>query len=106
LKNIDDSGLLTQLGYGDSEAAVEQFEAIKQNTKNFDSIKDHILALHDNIKPNGGFVALSSTNSYLKIKNPSNSADVQEYIKKWADKYKVELKKVEGKETYYIIGRE
>ncbi len=105
MKNITDAGLLVQLGLNDAEAMLSQLERIKSSTKGFDEIKPHILALHDNIKNEGGFVALSSSKDYLKVKNEQNSKAVDDYIHKWADKYKVKLQKVEGKETYYILGK-
>jgi hypothetical protein len=43
----------------------------------------------------------------LKIKNQSRgelTAQTNEIINTWAKKYKIELEKVEGKETFYIRG--
>ncbi len=104
MKNITDDGLLVQLGLNGGEAMLNQLERIKANTKGFEEIKPHILALHDNIKNDGGFVALSSSKDYFKVKNEQNSKDVDEYIHKWASKYKVKLQKTENIETRYIIG--
>jgi vacuolar-type H+-ATPase subunit E/Vma4 len=43
----------------------------------------------------------------LKIKNQSRNeflTQVNEIINTWAKKYKIELEKIEGKETFYIKG--
>lgn len=31
-------------------------------------------------------------------------AEVTEMILHWADKYKIDIEKVKGKETYYVLG--
>ena len=103
---IANEGLLTQLGYHPEESTLRQLERIEKNTPGFEKIKKHIIALHDHLKNYGGFVALSNSNPYFKIKIESNDPSkieiaVQE-VQKWADKYNVTLQKVEGKETYYI----
>jgi len=99
--------LLTQLGYSINESVLAQMQRIIKNTKGFDVIEKHIVQLNDALKPFRAYIAMSNSNDYLKIKNESdeNSRDkVNEMIKEWAKKYKIEIKKVEGKETYYIIG--
>ena len=104
MKNLTNEALLTQLGYQPSKTVIERLQAVIKNTKRFENIKPHLLALHDNIKNFGGLVALSSSNNYFKIKNEKSSNEVKEYIEKWANKYKINLREVEGKNTYYIIG--
>ncbi len=101
--------MLTQLGYTINESVMSQMENIIKNTKNFLDIQKHIVQLNDALKPFQAYVAMSNSNNYLKIKNESSNEslkEVDDMINKWANKYKIGLKKVEGKETYYIIGKD
>jgi len=106
--NVLDETLLVQFGYRQSENAKTQLKRVIKNTKGFEHIGKHLLALNDNLKPFDSYVTLSSTHDYFKIKNEGKDEEeiekVNTLIKKWTDKYKVKLQKVEGKETYYIIG--
>jgi len=104
MKNLTDEALLTQLGYVATSGTQEKLKLIIKKTPGYEKIKKHLLALHDNLKHHNSFVALSSTHDFFKIKNEDNSAEATDYIHKWAEKYKISLRKVEGKETYYIIG--
>lgn len=106
MKNLTDEALLTQLGYTPTSGTEEKLKLIIQKTKGYEDIKKHLLALHDNLRAHDSFVALSSSHDYFKIKNEKASKEADAYIHKWADKYKVNLQKVEGKETYYITGQE
>ena len=99
--------MLTQLGYSINESVLAQMQRIIKNTKGFDVIQKHIVQLNDALKPFQAYIAMSNSNDYLKIKNESDEnslAKVDEMIQEWAKKYKIDIKKVEGKETYYIIG--
>lgn len=100
--------VLSQLGYTPNEALAEQLGRIENNTKGYDKLIRHIIELHDTLKVDDSYVAMSNSNDYFKIKidTPveSSIADALEKINHFADKYKVELEKVAGKETYYIIG--
>jgi len=64
--------------------------------------------LHDALKVDGSFVAMSNTNDYFKIKvgetSPEIAEQVHEKIQHFSDKFKVTVKKLENKETYYILG--
>lgn len=106
--NISNEGLLTQLGYNVDEKSLKELEIIEKNTPGFENIKKHIIALNDHLKPLSSYVAMSNTNPYFKIKidtdNESYINEAKEIIQKWAEKYNVRLKKVENKETYYILG--
>jgi hypothetical protein len=106
MKNLSDEALLTQLGYTPTTGTQEKLKLIIQKTEGYEDIKKHLLALHDNLKHHNSFVALSSSHDFFKIKNEDGSQEAEEYIQKWASKYRVNLQKVEGKETYYIIGQE
>ena len=105
---ISNEGILTQLGYPVDEANLKQLELIEKNTSGFENIKKHIIALNDHLKPYGGYVTLSNTNPYLKIKVDSPSSSYSDIvlaeIRKWADKYNVTLKEVKSQKTYYILG--
>ncbi len=100
--------MLTQLGYTINESVKKQMENIINNTKNFMDIQKHIVQLNDALKPFQAYIAMSNSNNYLKIKNESPKESLQkvdEMIHEWAKKYKIDLQKVEGKETYYILGK-
>ena len=106
---LSPEALLNQLGYSNTPKTVEQMRKIIKNTKNFHKFSGHLLALHDNLAPLKGFVAMSNSYDNLKVKCSSDiSKDIEEEfrekVEKWAKKYKVEIKKVENKPTYYILG--
>ncbi len=100
--------MLTQLGYMPNSALLGQLERIENNTVGYEKIKKHIMDLHDTLRVDGSFVAMSNTNDYFKIKVEAHSPEIveeaHEKIKHFSDKFKVTLKKLEHKETYYIIG--
>ncbi len=100
--------MLTQLGYAPNEALLTQLEKIEENTNGYEKIKKHIMDLHDHLKVDNSFVAMSNTNNYFKIKIESPSPEVakeaHEKVKRFSDKYKVKVNKLENKETYYILG--
>ena len=104
MKNLTDEALLRQLGYTQTNGMVDKLQKTIAQTTGYKDIKKHLLALHDKLKHHNSFVALSSSKDFFKIKNENNSEEATAYIKKWAEKYKVNLQKVVGKETYYIIG--
>ncbi len=100
--------MLTQLGYAPNEALLNQLEKIEKNTVGYEKIRKHIMDLHDALKVDGSFVAMSNSNDYFKIKVESPSAEVasraHEKIQHFSNKYKVKVNKLDKKETYYIIG--
>ncbi|NPA04000.1 MAG: hypothetical protein GXO61_03980 [Epsilonproteobacteria bacterium] len=106
--NISKEGLLTQLGYNVDDIHLKQLQAIQKHTAGFEQIQKHIITLNDHLKHYGGFVAISNTHPYLKIKleytNPSQKEAALATIKKWAEKYKVILEKAPNKDTFYIKG--
>jgi len=107
---ITPENLLVQLGYHTTEVMMDQMNTIFKNTNNFNNFSKHLLSLNDEIEHLGGFVAMSNSFGHLKIKTENTKEDnliaFREAISKWSDKYKVDLKKVDGKDTYYIIGQE
>ncbi|WP_292654853.1 hypothetical protein [Nitratifractor sp.] len=100
--------LLIQLGYPVKEATLAQLQRIIDNTPGFEKFAKHILTLNDEVKRFAGIVALSNSKDYLKVKtdstNPEEIEAFNDYVKQWAEKYKVALEKVDGKNTYYILG--
>jgi len=100
--------MLKQLGYAPNEALKEQIETITRTTKDYDKIEKHILDLHDHLKVNNGYVALSNSKDYFKIKIEAPTQELSqeghEKVKHFSEKFKVALEKLPNKETYYILG--
>lgn len=100
--------MLTQLGYSPNDALISQLKKIEDNTQGYEKIQKHIMDLHDALKVDDSFVAMSNTNNYFKIKVESKSSEVaeeaHEKIKRFSNKFKVKVNKLENKETYYILG--
>ncbi|MDF1874330.1 hypothetical protein JHD48_01125 [Sulfurimonas sp. SAG-AH-194-I05] len=100
--------MLIQLGYAPNEALVKQLQAIEENTKGYSKIQKHIMDLHDHLRVDGSFIALSNSENYFKIKVEAASTalaqEAHEKIQHFSDKFKVTVNKLENKETYYIIG--
>jgi hypothetical protein len=102
--------MLTQLGYAPNSALMSQLQRIEKNTTGYEKIQKHIMDLHDHLKVDGSYVALSNSNDYFKIKveapSPEVAQEAHEKIKHFSDKFKVKVNKLDNKETYYIIGFE
>lgn len=100
--------ILNQLGYAPNEALSLQLSHIEANTPGYEKIIKHIMDLHEALKTDKSYVALSNSNDYFKIKVDATGdisiASALEKINHFADKFKVALQKVEGKPTYYILG--
>lgn len=100
--------MLTQLGYAPNTALLKQLQKIEENTKGYEKIRKHIMDLHDHLKVDDAYVAMSNSNNYFKIKveaiSPEMAQDAHEKIDHFSKKYKVKVDKLENKETYYIIG--
>jgi len=105
---INDEAVLTKLGYVPNEALLKQLNKIKQNTQNYEKIIKHVLDLHDALAVDKSYVAMSNSNDFLKIKveaqTPQMKEEAIEKIKRFEEKFKAILEKVEGKDTYYIKG--
>lgn len=100
--------VLNQLGLLPNAALLVQLDNIEKNTHGYEKIIKHILDLHESLKTSESYVALSNSKDYFKIKIDATSdiakADAMEKINHFCEKYKVEVQKVEGKPTYYILG--
>jgi hypothetical protein len=107
--DLTPEALLTQLGYTKNEQTLNQINTIISNTKGFDKFSPHIPSFNDALAVEKGFIAMSNSEDHLKIKcdediNADNLSAFTDLVKHWAEKYKLELKKVDNKNTYYIIG--
>ena len=100
--------MLTQLGYAPNAALEAQLQKIEENTKGYEKIQKHIMDLHDHLKVNNAYVALSNSNDYFKIKidspTPELAQEAHEKVQHFSEKFKVEIQKIDKKETYYILG--
>ena len=105
---MDAEAILTQLGYVPNDALKIQLKNIQENTPGYDKIEKHILDLNEHLKVNNAYVALSNSTNHLKIKvdspTPELAEEAHDKIKHFSEKYKVDIKKLENKETYYILG--
>jgi phosphomannomutase len=102
--------MLKQLGYVPNEALLNQLQRIEENTHGYDKIQKHIMDLHDHLKVDGSYVAMSNSEDYFKVKVEAVSDELaeeaHEKIKHFSDKFKVKVNKLDNKETYYILGFE
>lgn len=100
--------MLTQLGYTPNEALINQLTRIEENTSGYEKIQKHIMDLHDHLKVDGSFVALSNSEDCFKIKiealSPELTTEAHEKVQHFSDKFKVSVNKLKNKETYYIVG--
>lgn len=105
---MQDSAILTQLGYVPNETLIQQFNRIKNNTKGYEKIEKHLIDLHDALAPLEGYIAMSNSKDYFKIKieQPSEALkqEALEKIKRFSQKFKIKLEKVNNKDTFYILG--
>ncbi len=108
--DLTPEALLVQLGYTRNEQTLQQMNNIIANTKDFDKFSQHLPSFNDALAIEKGFIAMSNSEDHLKIKcdedsNADNLSAFTELVKHWAEKYKLQLQKVEGKNTYYILGQ-
>ncbi len=105
---MQSEAILKQLGYAPNDGLRAQMKRIEANTHGYEKIKKHILDLHEVLKVDDSYVAMSNSHDYLKIKIEAPSTErTDEALEKmhhFADKFKVNLEKVSGRETYYIVG--
>jgi len=100
--------MLTQLGYAPNDALLSQLEKIEENTPGYEKIRKHIMDLHDHLKVDDSFVALSNSENCFKIKVEAKSSELAEEahakVKRFSEKFKIKVNKLDNKETYYIVG--
>ncbi|WP_072681480.1 hypothetical protein [Arcobacter sp. LA11] len=107
--DISPEVLLSQLGYAKSESSLNQAKKVMNETKEFDKFSKHIISLNDHLKKMNAYVALSNSTKHLKIKCDENDADeiIEEFheeVNHWANKYNINLQKLDNKPVYYILG--
>lgn len=107
---MQSEAMLIQLGYTPNETLIDQFRTIKSKTKDYEKIEKHVMDLHDQLKVNNAYVAMSNSTEHLKIKieatEPAIIDEANKKIQHFSEKYKVTLEKLPNKETYYILGFE
>lgn len=100
--------MLTQLGYVPNDALMKQLQRIEENTVGYEKIQKHIMDLHDHLKIDDAYVAMSNSNDFFKIKieslSPEIEEEVHEKVRHFSEKFKVAVSKLENKNTYYIVG--
>ena len=100
--------MLKQLGYSPNEALLSQMGRIIENTKDYSKIEKHIIDLNDVLKSDKSYVAMSNSEDFLKIKIETDIEDMiqdaKEKIDHFSEKFKVKLRKIDGENTYYILG--
>ena len=96
------SALLNQLGYNENDATTAQVKRILNNCDGLNL--SSIVTLNDHLKPLGGFVAMSGSEDVFKIKNAGKTPDALNVIENWAEKNKINIKKV-NETTHYILGK-
>jgi hypothetical protein len=105
---MQNDAMLVQLGYVPNSALIKQLDRIEKNTVGYEKIQKHIMDLHNHLKVDDAYVALSNSNDYFKIKIESSSPEMakvaHDKIDHFSQKFKVTLNKLDNKDTYYIIG--
>lgn len=101
---------LKQLGIIEVQNASVQMQKIAQKTKGFEQISRHIIALNDHLEHLSGFVGLSNSNDYLKIKctdafSKDGLNEFHKRVEQWASKHKIDIERVPSKDVYYILGK-
>ena len=107
--DLTPEALLAQLGYTKNEQTLKQINNIIANTKDFEKFSHHIPSFNDALAVEKGYIAMSNSEDHLKIKceedtGADNVSAFTALVKHWADKYKLDLKQVPNKNTYYILG--
>lgn len=106
---MNKDGILVSLGYGENESTTAQLEGILNECDFTTTELEKVVLLNDNLKKFEAYVAMSNTNNYFKVKSESSDLEtikaIREKIFEWADRYKFSIEKVDGKETYYITGK-
>ncbi|MEA2047753.1 MAG: hypothetical protein U9O64_04820 [Campylobacterota bacterium] len=107
--DLTPEALLAQLGYQKSDQTLRKINNIILNTDGFEKFSHHIPSFNDALAVEKAYITMSNSEDYLKIKcDEDSSADnlsaFTGLVEHWEEKYKLKLKKVENKNTYYILG--
>jgi hypothetical protein len=103
--------LLLQLGYSNNDHILTQIQERIDNTNGFDKFSKHIISLNDKLKHMNGYIAISNSEKYFKIKCdeqdvPAVISEFNNEVERFASKYSVNIKKLDNKNVYYILGRD
>jgi hypothetical protein len=103
--------LLSQFGYHNNDNIIRQIQSRMDNTNGFDKFSKHLISLNDKLKRLNGYIAISNSDEVFKIKCDEmiNKDIIEEFdtmVNNWANKYNVNLKKLENKNVYYILGKD
>jgi hypothetical protein len=109
--DLSNEAILKQLGFTNiNNALLNQVSSIREATNKFEAIEKHIFDLHKSLEKVNGYVTLSNSKNYLKIKHQHDSSETRiqesefsEIVKAWAERYKIALENVNSS-TYYILG--
>jgi len=101
--------ILSQLGYSNNESSLQKAQRVINATKGYEKFSKHILTLNDHLKKLNAYVALSNKTNYLKIKCEENDSKeiidaFHEIVWNWANKYNVDIERLDKKPIYYILG--
>ncbi len=107
--DITAESLLNLLKLNVTENSLKQMDDIIDKTNGALHFFKHLFSLNDALAHMDAFIAPSSSVNYLKIKYhgeaiPEQVLRFHDTVGHWGEKYKVELEKVDGKDTYYIKG--
>ena len=105
---INDEAVLRKLGYTPNEPLFKKLQNIKNNTKEYEKIIKHLLDLHDALQVDKSYAALSNSSDFIKIKIEAQTDEMKqealEKVERFRDKFKAVLQRVEGKDTFYLLG--
>ncbi|KAF0591169.1 hypothetical protein CINF_1384 [Candidatus Campylobacter infans] len=102
--------ILVSLGLTPNEALKDQVRrCVEDNGLSVPDL-DKLAALNDEIKIYHGYVALSNSEDVFKIKcdssDPTMLKDFNVTVYNWAQDNNFKLKKIDGKEVYYLTGKD
>ncbi len=106
--DLTPDAVLKQLGYAVSEQTLSQLAQIYEKSPGIEKFLPHLPAFVDALAVEKGYVSMSNSKPYLKIKcdvdsGADNLSAFEALVQKWATKYKLQLEKVND-HTYYITG--
>ncbi|MGK0255818.1 MAG: hypothetical protein ACI81I_000425 [Arcobacteraceae bacterium] len=102
--------IASQLSIGKTVSSLKQIGININNTQDFNSFSKHIISLNDKLRHMHAYVGLSNKEPYFKIK--CDNVDSQEIKKEfldvvnhWSGKYNVNIRQLDDKNIFYIIGK-
>lgn len=106
---MDYEAILVQLGYNENEASIEKIKRVLSKCDLSEKELQHIVELNNKLKPFLSYIMMSNSHDCFKIKYEKSAQNIKNelinIIEEWSKKYKINIKKIEGKETYYIVGK-